>query len=143
MSGMSATTGRRLDVLSHLRQSIADILSTPLGTRVMRREYGSALPDLVDAPLDGVTVLDIIQATVGAILRWEPRVAVQRVAVRMVGAGRIALDLDLIWRADGGALRLEGLMIAASARTAAPEEYATADGARYATTNNVLYGYLS
>ncbi len=111
MSGMSAVTGRRLDDLSHLRQSIADILSTPLGTRVMRREYGSLLPDLVDAPLDGVTVLDIIQATAGAIGRWEPRVAVQRVQVRSASAARIELDLDLIWRADGGDLRLHGLLI--------------------------------
>lgn len=112
MSGMSATTGRRLDVLSHLRQSITDILSTPLGSRVMRREYGSALPDLVDAPLDGVTVLDIIQAVAAAIARWEPRVWVKRVAVRAVAAGAIELDLDLVWRADGGALRLDGLLIA-------------------------------
>lgn len=107
MSGMSATTGRRLDVLSHLRQSITDILTTPLGTRVMRREYGSLLPDLVDAPLDGVTVLDIIQATAGALGRWEPRVVVKRVEVRAVAPGTIELDLDLVWRADGGALRLE------------------------------------
>ncbi|WP_296699773.1 GPW/gp25 family protein [Thiocapsa sp. UBA6158] len=111
---MSATTGRRLDVLSHLRQSITDILSTPLGSRVMRREYGSLLPDLVDAPLDGVTVLDIIQATAGAIGRWEPRVSVQRVAVRALDAGSVEMDLDLMWRADGGALRLEGLLITPS-----------------------------
>lgn len=116
MSGMSATTGRRLDDLAHLRQSIADILATPLGTRVMRREYGSALPDLVDAPLDGVTVLDIIQASAGAIGRWEPRVAVRRVVVRSVAAGQITLDLDLLWRADGGALRLEGMLVAAGSR---------------------------
>jgi phage baseplate assembly protein W len=111
MSGMSATTGRRLDLLAHLRQSIVDILSTPIGSRVMRREYGSLLPDLVDAPLDGVTVLDIIQATAAAIGRWEPRVAVRRVQVRAVEPGQITLDCDLIWRADGGALRLDGLTI--------------------------------
>jgi phage baseplate assembly protein W len=120
MSGMSATTGRRLDDLAHLRQSIADILATPLGTRVMLREYGSLLPYRVDAPLDGVTVLDIIQATAAALLRWEPRVAVQRVAVRALGVGVIALDLDLIWRADGGALRLEGILIGPAARVAVP-----------------------
>lgn len=141
MSGMSAATGRRLDDLSHLRQSIADILATPLGSRVMRREYGSLLPDLVDAPLDGVTVLDIIQATAGAIGRWEPRVTVQRVAVRGLDAGAIALDVDLVWRADGGTLRLEGLMVAAPSAPLAPQAYATTDGARYATSNRVLYGY--
>ncbi len=49
--GMNAATGRNLTGLDHLHQSIADILSTPIGTRVMRRDYGSRLPELIDAPM--------------------------------------------------------------------------------------------
>lgn len=44
MTGMSATTGRALTEREHLAQSIADILTTPLNTRIMRRDYGSLLP---------------------------------------------------------------------------------------------------
>ena len=47
---MSRTTGQRLEPLAHLRQSIGDILSTPIGSRVMRREYGSLVPALIDKP---------------------------------------------------------------------------------------------
>ena len=38
-----------LEPLDHIRQSILDIVSTPVGTRVMRPEYGSRAPRLVDA----------------------------------------------------------------------------------------------
>lgn len=39
MNGISATTGRPLSGIDHLRQSIRDILTTPIGSRVMRRLY--------------------------------------------------------------------------------------------------------
>lgn len=41
---MNAHTGGAIDRLAHIRQSIADILTTRIGSRVMRREYGSQLP---------------------------------------------------------------------------------------------------
>ena len=64
MSGMDRNTGRAIDGNDHLRQSIADILSTPIGTRVMpARDYGSMLPDLVDQPLNSATRLLIYAAT--------------------------------------------------------------------------------
>ena len=51
MIGLAATTGRTITGAAHLAQSIADVLTTPIGSRVMRREYGSLLPDLIDDPL--------------------------------------------------------------------------------------------
>jgi phage baseplate assembly protein W len=52
MIGMSAATGKALGDLSYLRQSIRDILTTPKGSRVMRRGYGSDLFELIDAPMN-------------------------------------------------------------------------------------------
>ena len=34
---MNRTTGTAISGLEHLRQSVGDILSTPIGSRVMRR----------------------------------------------------------------------------------------------------------
>ena len=48
MMGMHATTGRSLTGLGHLRQSVTDILTTPMGSRVQRRRYGSEVPELID-----------------------------------------------------------------------------------------------
>ena len=55
--GLNAATGRPIADLEHIRQSIADILATPIGTRVMRRSYGSLLPELIDQPMHGATRL--------------------------------------------------------------------------------------
>ena len=80
---------------AHLAQSIGDILSTPLGTRVMRRDYGSLLFDLIDAPLNALTRLRIYAATATALRRWEPRIALTRVQLSGGDAqGRVDLLLE-------------------------------------------------
>lgn len=43
MRGMNDRTGKHNDGFEYLKQRIRDILSTPLGSRVMRRHYGSEL----------------------------------------------------------------------------------------------------
>ena len=54
---MNRETGSAISTLEHIGQSISDILTTRLGTRVMRREYGSLLPELVDQPFNDATRL--------------------------------------------------------------------------------------
>lgn len=83
MLGMAKSTGRALDGNEHLAQSLADILSTPLGTRVHRRDYGSMLFDLIDQPLTaGLRVL-VHAATALAISRWEPRLRLRKVQMML------------------------------------------------------------
>jgi phage baseplate assembly protein W len=77
--GMDRQTGAVLSGDAHLAQSIGDIITTPLGTRVMRRDYGSLLFELIDRPLNGATRLLCIMAVAMAIARWEPRIAVSRI----------------------------------------------------------------
>lgn len=77
---MNRTTGLSLNAVEHLRQSIGDILTTPIGSRVMRRDYGSLLPELIDQPLNGVTVTRLYAATAAALIRWEPRIRLSRLA---------------------------------------------------------------
>lgn len=79
MIGMNAATGRTISSSAHLAQSIADVLTTPIGSRVMRREYGSYLTDLMDAPLNNATRLQAYAAVTMAIMRWEPRIRLSRV----------------------------------------------------------------
>lgn len=78
---MDRTTGRRIEGMDHLRQSITDILTTPLGTRLQRRDYGSLLPSLIDAPYNAGTRLRCYAAIASAVMRWEPRLRVTRVAM--------------------------------------------------------------
>ncbi len=81
MSGMDRNAGRAVDGLDHLRQSIIDILTTPIGSRVARRTYGSLLPELIDQPDNGSTRVRLYAATAGALMRWEPRVRVSRISL--------------------------------------------------------------
>ena len=76
---MNRDTGRSISGAAHLRQSIADILTTPLGSRVMRRDYGSLLPGLIDQPFNDATRLRACAAVVMALMRWEPRVRLSRI----------------------------------------------------------------
>ncbi|MDB5690277.1 MAG: Phage baseplate assembly protein [Sphingomonas bacterium] len=78
---MSASTGAPLDGADHLRQSIADILGTPLGTRIGRRDYGSLLPELIDRPANAATRILLYGATALALLRHEPRLHVSRIGL--------------------------------------------------------------
>lgn len=79
MNGMNRHTGAPLDGDAHLAQSIGDILTTPLGTRVMRRDYGSLLFELLDRPLNAATRMLCVMAVAMAVARWEPRIAVRQV----------------------------------------------------------------
>ena len=79
LSGMNRLTGKVLSDIDHIAQSIGDILSTPLGTRVMRRDYGSLMFELLDAPLNTATRLLCINAIALAVARWEPRFILRQV----------------------------------------------------------------
>lgn len=81
MIGVGRVDGRQLDGNAHLAQSISDILSTPIGSRVMRRDYGSMLPELLARPANPITRQLVFAATAVAIGRWEPRIRIRRVDV--------------------------------------------------------------
>ena len=112
MQGVDALTGRPAAGAAHLRQSIRDILTTPLGSRVMRRTYGSRLFELVDSPLNAAAVAAIVAATAEAIDRWEPRYRLRRVQVSAAGAeGGVSLDLEGEYLPEGVPLAVTGIVV--------------------------------
>ncbi len=111
MNGMSVH-GKALSGIDHLYQSIRDILTTPIGTRVMRRDYGSRLFDLVDAPMTRALTVDIFAATAEALDRWEPRLRITRIQVDSAGDdGQMSLTLTGKYLPDGQEVTLEGIVI--------------------------------
>ena len=110
MTGMNRDTGRPLDGLDHVKQSITDILTTPIGSRVLRRDYGSRLPRLVDAPLNAATLTEIYAATAEAIGEWEPRFRLDKVSASRSGkTGQVILTLTGVWLPEGKPVTLEGI----------------------------------
>ncbi len=98
MPGMNAKTGKALQGIAHIEQSVRDILLTPVGTRVMRRNYGSMVPDLIDHPLNGITVLQLYSSVAMALAQWEPRIELSNIshAINAGNAGQLSITLDII-----------------------------------------------
>lgn len=93
MIGMDRHSGKRLSGRAHLAQRIGDILSTPIGTRVNRLDYGSMLFDLIDQPMNALGRTRLLAATADAIARWEPLFRLTRVGVTFGADGRATLEL--------------------------------------------------
>jgi phage baseplate assembly protein W len=108
---MNARTGRELTGLGHLKQSIADILTTPIGSRIMRREYGSRLFELVDRPMGPGFAIDLYAATAEALQRWENRFKLERVQIADIKEGHITLILEGVYLPDGKPITLEGIVV--------------------------------
>ena len=111
MNGTDVTTGKSLGGIAHLRQSIRDILTTPLGSRVRRREYGSDLFNLIDAPTNRETLIRIYAATAEALARWEPRFRLESVRAVAAEPGRVLLDLTSEYLPEGQKIILSGIEV--------------------------------
>ena len=85
MKGMSRHTGRAISddgqLPAHLQQSLHDLLTTLIGTRLCRRHYGSLVPALIDQPCNDFTKLKIMNASATAVIRFEPRIKIKQVQV--------------------------------------------------------------
>lgn len=121
MTGLSRTTGRPIDSAAHIRQSVWDILSTPIGSCVLRRDYGSGLFDLIDANINGATLVQIYAAVATALRKWEPRLRLRRVFAEITpdeaSEGRVSISLEGEYMVAGATsaqmrtIRMEGLVI--------------------------------
>ena len=98
--GMNRSDGLTVTDLEHISQSIGDILRTPVGSRVMRRDYGSLLASMIDQPQTPalelqikVAELQIKVACYMAVLKWEPRVTLSSVTTARSFDGRMTVTL--------------------------------------------------
>jgi phage baseplate assembly protein W len=95
---MSRRTGKSLSPEEHVRQSLEDILTTPKGSRVMLRDYGSRLFELLGRGIDKMSIFTAVHE---AVARWEPRVRLSAVKVldgpedeKKVEDGTVSILLD-------------------------------------------------
>ncbi|MEN4139684.1 GPW/gp25 family protein [Serratia marcescens] len=91
--GMNNSSTGTLTDADHVWQSANDILLTPIGSRVMRRNYGSLVPDLLDSPQNDVTRLQLMSATVIALAAWEPRLALDTINISYSPTGAVTAEM--------------------------------------------------
>jgi len=76
-------------------EEIIRLLSTPIGSRVMRPEYGSELYKLRDREFNDVWRLLAARYTFVAINRYIDRVRCRKVTFDVQGDGKIKMKLEL------------------------------------------------
>src|SRR3989338_5209102 len=108
---MNITTGKTISEITHIKQSIANILTTPIGSRIMRRDYGSRLFEKIDNPINGELVAEIYSDVIEALFTWEPRFEVEKVTVQSIEKGKITIDLEGSFLKDGQKIVLENIEI--------------------------------
>ncbi|WP_243078909.1 GPW/gp25 family protein [Pantoea sp. MQR6] len=104
-TGMNQQTGKAITDADHIRQSVRDILLTPEGSRIARREYGSLLFKLIDDPQNPATKLQVMAATYSALSRWEPRITLDTINITSAFDGSMVVELTGR-RSDGAPLSL-------------------------------------
>ncbi|PKB88498.1 baseplate assembly protein [Ewingella americana] len=98
--GMSQENGRAVTDVEHIQQSVSDILLTPLGSRLARRDYGSLLFELIDRPQNEVTRLQVMAASYTAISLWEPRITLNAITLETTIDGKLMAEITGT-RSDG------------------------------------------
>ena len=113
MTLMSRWTGKSITDQQHLVQSIADILSTPLGTRVTVRDYGCLLPYIVDKPINNTFLIVAFGVIIEALNKWEPRFTLQLVSIDAsnVSQGVIQCTLSGLYKPLGRVIVLENITL--------------------------------
>lgn len=91
---MNRSTGRRIGPIEHLQQSVGDILTTPIGSRAMRRDYGSLAFDLLDQPDNELTRTKLIASGAAALMRWEPRLQAVRLRIERSKPGKATITVE-------------------------------------------------
>lgn len=70
------TTLAKIIDIDSVFQSVGNILATPFRTRLFKPEFGSDIMRLLFEPMGDVIVIQLYDAIIGSIERWEHRVIV-------------------------------------------------------------------
>ena len=89
-----------------IHQSLQDITTTPIGSRIMRREYGSLIAELLDQPINDSLVLKCYSALYTAISRWENRIIISQIVMSNVKDNGLVFEIDGAHQITGQTMNL-------------------------------------
>jgi len=96
----------------HLVKSIKDILTTPVGSRVMRRSYGCNLFKYVGYPISPLIIAKLQTIISDALTTYETRVKFDKIlvdaaSVNTIQFGHITLSIEGTWTSSGAKENLD------------------------------------
>lgn len=103
---MSRYNGSEISELEHIRQSLEDIATTPIGSRLMCREYGTLLASLMDQPIGQALYLKIYSTLYSAYVRWEDRIEISQISVAELNKGQLILDVTGFLETNGNEVNM-------------------------------------
>lgn len=83
---MNAQTGQWITMVEHVKQSVGKIIGTLIGTRLMRRSFGSHFPEMIDSATSEYQLALARAAIVMALVAWEKRLIIKRVNFELAEA---------------------------------------------------------
>lgn len=111
MQGMDEKTGKYLNGVEYLKQSIKTIITTRIRARVMRRNFGSNVFNRIDNPINGETIAEIYSDIVEALFNFEPNFSLNKLAVNSIDEEKLVLDLEGEMLENGQIIKLERMEI--------------------------------
>jgi len=105
MAGIDRRTGKIISNYDHALQSVEVVLSTRIGSRVMRRQFGGGVAEILGRAVTP-PLFALFQQLVGtAIDIWEPRFKVRRIlpqgSVEQIRAGTVGMRFEVDYRPRG------------------------------------------
>lgn len=107
MIGMDRHTGALISGQSYLVQRVQDVVTTRVGTRIIRRQYGGSLPDLVDRKVVPATFTRAAAAIAATLMQWVPDFKIRRISWLQLQPGQVIAVLSGTERATGQPLSVE------------------------------------
>ena len=105
MAGIDRRTGKVISNYDHALQSVEVILSTRLGSRVMRRQFGGGVAEILGRAVTPPLFSPFQQLVGTAIDIWEPRFKVRRItpqgSVEQIRAGTAGMRFEVDYRPLG------------------------------------------
>lgn len=103
MPTLNRHTLKIIDGFDEILQSLEIILTTPRGSRVMRRHFGVKMMRIVDKPISPLTLIDFY-ATIAEVALEEPRFRLEQMSLATdsdIANGQALFDLEGIWYPRG------------------------------------------
>lgn len=98
MTGIDRNTGKAIDNLTSTFQSVEVIFSTRLSSRVMRREFGGGVAELLGRAVTPRLFAAFQQLIGTAIDLWEPRLNVRKISlsgtIDELRTGQVGLSIE-------------------------------------------------
>ena len=110
MAGIDRQTGRLIDGWPHVVQSIMVIFTTGFGERMLRRWFGSSVPQLLGNSLTEATVVSFFAAIVTSLevrerdtgLPREPRFKITKITpLKVDRSGNLRIEISGIYMPRG------------------------------------------